>query len=279
MPPSRNQPDFAACLLECQSEDCTPFMQSESTTELWNFDSFVEWLYLNRVRVGIGLAVVVLVIAGVAFFNWKKNQNELEANAALFTLPSPIAPAGKTSQARSEDFQKLAAEYPDTQAAERAELIAAGISFTDGKYADSQREFSKFLEKHDGSSLQAQAAIGVAASLEAQGKINEAVTKYQELISKYSGENVIPPAKLTLARLLETQNKPADALKLYDDLARSNNPYDPWAGEAGERREQLLQKFPNLKPKPAVTSSSIPPASAILAPQSPSASTNPIQPK
>ncbi|MEO5804184.1 MAG: tetratricopeptide repeat protein [Verrucomicrobiota bacterium] len=249
-------------------------MQSETTaSNSMDFDSFMAWLHFNRKRVAIGAAIVAVMLIGVAIFIWKKNQNELDANDALFALPSLVGASGRTNEVRSEDFAKVAHEYPKTRAAERAELLAAGILFTDGKYVEAQREFSKFMDERESSPLRAQAAIGVAASLEAQGKINEAVPKYQELIAKYSGENIISPAKLTLARLLETQNKSEDALKLYDDLARSQNPYDPWAAEAKERREQLFQKLPNLKNKPAIPASA-PAKVPILMTNAPAAITN-----
>ncbi|MEO6034483.1 MAG: tetratricopeptide repeat protein [Verrucomicrobiota bacterium] len=233
-------------------------MQSETTNESWSFDSFVEWIYLNRVSVGIGLGLLILVGSGVALTKWRKNQNETNANEALFALPSALPSSRRKVEPQAGDFQKVGAEYSGTLAGERAELIAAGLLFTEGKYAEAQKQFAKFQGAHEGSPLLAQAAIGVAASLEAEGKINEAVPKYQEAISKYSSENIVSPAKLTLARLLETQNKPAEALKLYEDLSRGNNPYDSWSAEASERREQLFQKYPNLKPKPAVASSTFP---------------------
>lgn len=242
------------------------------------------WLHLNRQRVLIAVALVLAIIVGVALYNWKKNNDEAQANAALFALPSLIGVTGKSATPRAEDFQKVASDYPSSKAAERAELLAAGIMFTDGKYTDAQRQFSKFLEKYDGSDLQSQAAIGVAASLEAQGKIPEAVAKYQELIAKYPTENIISPAKLTLARLMETQNKPGEALKLYEDLARSKNQYDPFAGEARERRELLLEKNPSLKTKPSVSaaniaSTNLPFAETPIAtpPQKPSLLTNSVK--
>ena len=249
-------------------------MQSETTNDSWNIDSFVEWVYLNRVRVGIGLGIVVVVVAGVALAKWRKNQNEANANEALFALPSTLSSPRRKTEPHSADFEKIGAEYAGTQAGERAELIAAGLLFTEGKYVDSQRQFSKFLEGHEDSPLLAQAAIGVASSLEAQGKVNEAIPKYQEAINNYSTENIVAPAKLTLARLLESQNKPAEALKLYEDLTRTSNPYDPWSSEAGERREQLFQKYPELKKKPAVTASSLSTTAPIFATNSPALSTN-----
>jgi predicted negative regulator of RcsB-dependent stress response len=254
-------------------------MQSETTKESFDFDRFMVWLHANRKPVAIGAAVVAAVAVTFAIYTWKKNQNELDANAALFALPSLVGSSGRTAQVRAEDFQKVAQEYPETRTAARAELIAAGVSFTSGNYAEAEKQFTKILNERVESPFRAQAALGVAASLEAQGKTAEAVAKYQELITKYTGESIVPPAKLTLARLFETQNKPEEALKLYEELARSNNPDDPWSAEARERREQLFQRLPNLKMPPGATIPSAPKTAPAIIPDSSATKTNVVAPK
>jgi outer membrane protein assembly factor BamD (BamD/ComL family) len=148
----------------------------------------------------------------------------------------------------SSAYLEIARQYPNTSAGEYAELLAAESLFTDGKYPDAQHEFSSFVENHPESPLVPQAKLGVAASLEAQGKIPDAIQQYQALVSSYPNElNVISPAKLTLARLLDQENHPDQALNLYADLARSQNPNDPWGAEARERAQILLAKHPELR--------------------------------
>jgi predicted negative regulator of RcsB-dependent stress response len=248
-------------------------MQPDSTKESVDFDNLMAWLHYNWKPVAIGAGAVAVLLVGFALHNWNKNQNEAKANAELFAMPSLVGANNKT-EVRAENFQKIADEFPNTSVAQRAELIAAGVLFTDGKFAEAEKEFTKFLNADRDNSLQAQAAVGVAASLEAQNKIGEATAKYQELIAKYSGENVVSPGKLTLARLLESQNKGEEALKLYDDLLRNPNPYDPWSAEARERRELLLQKFPSLKSKPAMAAPTVSPNAPVVTPSAPTVSTN-----
>ena len=92
-------------------------------------------------------------------------------------------------------------------------------------------------------------------ALEGQGNIDSAIAQYKSVISKYPGDSIVSPAKLTLARLYEEKAKADEALKLYDELGRSPSPYDPWAGEARERKEVLLTKHPELRvttPAPVV---------------------------
>jgi tetratricopeptide (TPR) repeat protein len=128
--------------------------------------------------------------------------------------------------------------------------------------------------------------MGVAASVEAQGRNSEAIQKYQELISAFPSDlNIVTPAKLTLARLFEEENKPQQALTFYSELARIQNPYDPWAAEARERGQLLVAKHPELRkaeaaPAPAPFSLSQP---TVKVPLPPAASASkgpaPAQPK
>jgi tetratricopeptide (TPR) repeat protein len=137
-------------------------------------------------------------------------------------------------------------------------LLGAEALFTEGKYPEAHEQFSKFINDNPASALLPQAKIGVAASLEAEGKIQESAQKYQEVVTSYPTEaNIVSPAKLTLARLYEAQNKFESALTYYSDLARINNPYDPWVAEARERGEDLLARHPELRKQPAA-----PPAGA-----------------
>lgn len=224
-------------------------MQSDTANDALNFESFLAWLHHNRKPVAIGGTIIVVGLIAISLYSWRKTQKEIQANVALFALPSLVGSAENTSPVKAEDFAKVAQDYSGTKAGTRAEILAAGVLFTDGKYVEAEKQFTKFLNDNPGSPLEAEAALGVAAALEAQGKTQDAIAKYQQVIAKYPASNVIAPAKLTLARLLESQNKSDEALKQYDDLMRATNPYDPWAAEARERRELLLQKFPNLNNK------------------------------
>jgi predicted negative regulator of RcsB-dependent stress response len=243
------QPKFSAFYMEVES--------SQAPSQPMDFYNVANWFHKNQRRVVIGALVVFAIGAIIAIVVWHNNKVEADANDALMALPStfggpnyphPTAPA----------LQNIAKEYPGTPAGEQAEILAANVLFTDGKYAEAQQAFEKFNTDHANSPLAAQANLGIAASMEGAGKANDAIGKYKEVITRYPSEPyIINPAKLTLARLLEVQNKPDEALRYYDDLMRNQNQYDPWAGEARERREFLLAKHPELN-KPVATPSSTP---------------------
>jgi predicted negative regulator of RcsB-dependent stress response len=208
-------------------------------------------LHANRKKlmIGGGVAAVIALTAGI--IAWQKSEAESNANAQLLSVPLATLRGNRPAPSPAGPLLNLAKQYPDTSAGEYAALLGAESLFTEGKYPEAHQEFSKFIEQYPESALVAQAKVGLAASLEGEGKISEAAQKYQQIISTYPAEaNIVSPAKLTLARLDEAQNKPEQALKYYEDLARINNPYDPWVVEARERGELLLAKHPELRKAP-----------------------------
>ena len=227
------------------------FMEPDSLQTTERYLKLLAWLHTNRKMLIIGGAVAAVVALAITIVCWQKAEAEAGANAQLLNTPLATYRGGRLTPAQAGPFLDLAKQHPDTTAGEYAALLGAESLFTEGKYPEAHQGFSKFIEQYPESPLLAQAKVGLAASLEGEGKISEAAQKYQEIISAYSTESSIAtPAKLTLARLDEAQNKPEQALRYYEELARINNPYDPWAGEARERGELLLAKHPELRKAP-----------------------------
>jgi predicted negative regulator of RcsB-dependent stress response len=246
---------FAASHREFSAFHYMEVESSQPPSQPMDFYHFVNWLQSNRKRLTIGGAVVFAIAAIVAIVIWHNDQTEADANAALMALPSAYGGGQRYSaHPNATALEDIAKQYPNTSAGEQAEILAASVLFSDGKYTDAEQAFKKFANDHSTSPLAPQANMGVAACLEAEGKVNEAIAKYQDVILHYPSDNYIAsPAKLTLARLLEEQGKADQALKYYDELSRTQNQYDPWAAEAKERRELLLVKHPELRPAPTAT--------------------------
>lgn len=238
-----------------------------------DFYRIANWFYDSKNRKKATYIALAVFAAGAiaAIVIWKNNKTEEDANAALMALPSTFGTGAGYAHPTAGALEQISKEYPNTSAGEQAEILAASVLFTDGKYSEAEQAFKKFLSDHANSPLAAQAYLGVAASLEAAGKTPEATTKYQEIIAKFPNDAYITsPAKLTLARLYEEQNKPDQAMRYYDELARIPDPRDPWAGEAKDRREALLAKHPELRPTP--------PAATPSATSAPATGNQPIKP-
>jgi predicted negative regulator of RcsB-dependent stress response len=207
------------------------------------------WMHAHRKALLIGAIVALAIGLIAAFLAWKSSQDELAANALFFAIP--IETGSRVAAPSPTAFLELAQEYPGTAGGEHAELLGAELLFTQGKYPEAEREFTRFGADHPDDPLVSQSRIGVAACVEAEGKTMDAIQKYREIILAYPGEeNIVSPAKLTMARLCEEANPPQlqQALTYYSELARilTQNPYDPWASEGRERGALLFSKHPEL---------------------------------
>jgi predicted negative regulator of RcsB-dependent stress response len=226
-------------------------MEADSIQSTETYIKVLEWFHANRKALIIGAGAVVVIALVIGIMTWQKNAAESDADAQLMTVPLTSMQDGHVVSAPASALLKVSQEHPDTSAGEYAELLAGESYFLDGKYPEAHQEFSKFIEDHPISPLLAEAKIGLAASLEGEGKIQEAAQKYQEVVLTYpTEENIVSPVKLTLARLDEQLKKPEQALQYYEDLARIQNPYDPWAAEARERGTLLLMRHPELRKAP-----------------------------
>lgn len=205
------------------------------------------WFEVNKKRLGIGAAVLLVVGFGVYVFQHMGHQNEVKASAALIALRAPVNAGTNQVPITAAQYMKVAQDFAGTDAAERAELLAAGALFSEGKYAESHAAFDKFLRDHPASEWAWEAAYGVASGLEAQGKQEEAVAAYQRVVTTYGGEPAAQQAKLALARIYEAKGKPEEALKIYEDLSKAaGGGMSMSSQQAMVGRERILKKNPQL---------------------------------
>src|SRR5437764_1122260 len=83
---------------------------------------------------GIGAIIAIVV--------WHNNKVESDANDALMAMPSTFG-GPNYPHPTAAALQNVAKEYPGTPAGEQAEILAANVLFTDGRYADAQAAFQK----------------------------------------------------------------------------------------------------------------------------------------
>ena len=230
------------------------------TTQTVALYKLIDWAVKNRQKIYFGVGAIIVVVAALAIVNARATSRETAANKELFGLQSLMGPTGGKTLPDPAGYLKVAADYPGTGAGERADLLASGLLFGSGKYAESQKQFEKFTTDYPESAFKAQAVFGIASALEAQGKATDAVAKYVEVTRTFSTDPVADPARLALARIYEVQNKPEEALKLYDIVTKPGA-MSVWSSEAGGRREILLQRNPKLAAAitPVVTSSNAAP--------------------
>jgi predicted negative regulator of RcsB-dependent stress response len=242
----------------------------------------IAWLEVNKKRVGIVAVVLVLIGFGLAVVRHLKQEKESKASTELLALRPTLTPATNVVPPQASALQKVADNFPGTSAAERARILAATTHFTEGKYAEAEAEFSRFLKDLPDSPWTASAAFGVAAAQEAQNKGNEALTSYQTVIAAHANSPLAADAKLALARIYESRNQPDQALRLYNELlapvpgARPGELPNP---EAQEHKEALLRAHPALSTN-NVVHATVPPQSASVpgTNAAPTQPTNAVQP-
>ena len=209
------------------------------------------WIEANINRLIYGAVIIVATGILIAFYFWQQNQKEIAAGQALTELVTS-APSDSGASQLADAYLKIAANFSGTHAGGRAMVQGAAALFEAGKYAEAQAQFKKYLETHPGDVFCAQAALGVAASLDAQGKTDLAASAYQRVISGFSDLNVVNVAKFALAQIDERQGRLADAENLYEDVAR-NNPNGSSGSEAALRAMELKTRL-----QPASTSTAPP---------------------
>jgi len=217
------------------------------------------WADKNRKQLLYGLVALAVVGVILAFYFAHASEKQNDASSALSKLTARVSPT--TSEPTPESLLKVANDFPGTDAAQRAILLAAGNLFAAGKYDEALAQFQKFKQDYKDSPLSAQAALGVAASYDALGKTNEAISAYQNVADRYSNQNVAPQARLGLARLLEAQGKLKEARAQLEELTRSYP--GTITSQAAMRLQELNAAHPELEATNRVT---VPPSNTLLAP-------------
>jgi tetratricopeptide (TPR) repeat protein len=230
-------------------------MEADVSSTTWFFD-LIAWVHARRKHVMLGAVAVVGLglIAGLIIY--QVTQREVRASKALSDVRVPPSPTGALPPGLADAYLKVAKDHAGTEAAARAILQAAGTLFAEGNYREAQTQFERVTKEYPTSAWQAQALLGVAASLQAQRQYPEALIRYEELRRRYASAPVMDEAKLNMGRIYEAQGKHAEAWKLYDELAKAS-PYTGFGSEAGVRKSDLEEKYPELAqtnaPPPVVT--------------------------
>jgi predicted negative regulator of RcsB-dependent stress response len=245
-------------------EIAPPVYMESDLTESALFYKLWAWGDKNRKQLLYGLIAIVVVGIIVAFWLAHAHEKQKDANSALASVTSRNVGTPNASATSADALLKVNSDYPDTDAGQRALLLAAGDLFAEGKYDVAMAQFSKFLKDYNSSPLAGQAALGIASCYDATGKTNDAVSGYQGVIDRYSTQNVVAQARLRLGTLLEAQGKYHDARSAFEELARSF-PQTQIASEGISHLQQLNAAHPEVQPAPQATLTAPPGVSTLTA--------------
>ena len=197
-----------------------PVYMESDLTESALFYKLWAWGDKNRKQLLYG--VIAIVVLGIIAALWiaHTNQKQKDANSALAALTSQTI-ANPAAAPTTDALLKVNSDYPNSEAGQRALLLAAGDLFTAGKYDAAMEHFQKFLKDYNSSPFAGQAALGLASCYDATGKTNDAISGYKGIVDRYPNQNVIAQAKLRLGVLLEAQGNYREARTALEEMART----------------------------------------------------------
>jgi hypothetical protein len=212
---------------------------------------FLAWLEVNKKRVAIGAAGVMVGIMVIIVVVQSRAQRDQRAGQALSDVRMPRAIGEVLPAETIAAYLAVARDYPGTKAAEHALMLAAGGYYMAANYGDAQKQFEALLKSYPESTWTPDAVLGVAATFEAQGRTNDAIAKYEEVRRRYGTATVVDDAKLALGRLFQGQGKVEEAFKLYEEMAKAGGGYQSRSGmEVQSRLQDLIKDHPELiRPK------------------------------
>jgi TolA-binding protein len=209
------------------------------------------WVEKNRKQVLLGVGAVAVVGLIMGYTAWSRAAKEEAAgqalSAALFSglgNRTPGADAGA-------QLLKVASENNGTQPGAQALLLAGGVLFNGGKYAEAQSTFDQFAREHASHPLMAQALYGSGAALVAQGKQAEAAQAFKGAVERFPNSPVASLARYSQAAALAAQSQWAEAVALYEEVARTSMGTS-LGNEAALRADELRAKLPPPAALPAI---------------------------
>jgi TolA-binding protein len=245
-------------------------MDSENKTlETWV--KCLAWAETNWRRLALGAAVLALAALVISYVVYQRNQTALLASQSLGALRPTPGPDRTMIPVPAESYLKVAADYPGTEAAARALLLAGGALFDSGKFTEALAQFERVQRDFPNSPFRPEALYGQAISLESLGRPAEAATALQALLSRYPTSSLAPRAKFALARVELAQKQPEKALKLLEEVSKAQD-FGLLGALSEMMQEEIKQANPSLAARTVMATNTV---NILPAPTNPpAASTN-----
>lgn len=181
----------------------------------------------------IGVVVLVLVVATVAFFRWRAAERQAALSVVFRTMEAPVVPVGTASglsyatqeekdKAAEQVISDLLAKYPGSNEAAIALYFRATDTIDKGDLTKGLADLELAIQSGD-SDTRALANFAKAGVLRAQGKSAEAEALLRELMARPGALIMKDQVTLDLAELI-SESKPDEALKLLEPLREAEGP-------------------------------------------------------
>ena len=223
----------------------------------------LEWASENRrsviVTSSILLAVILILVGSVLFYNSRANQASVAFGAAMQAYQTPLASPGqavppgvKTYASVAERakvanglFDQVAQRYGMTPDGRNARYFAGLTYMEEGQNGPAESTLKQVASGWN-NDLAALAKLSLAQLYRQTGRDPQAIAMYNELTAKPASTVPAGLAQLQLADLYQVQGKPEQARKIYAQLKDK----DP-KGAAGQIAAQKLNPAPASPSAPA----------------------------
>jgi TolA-binding protein len=198
------------------------------------------------------LAVIILGVGGVAFYNHRSNAASTQFSAGLEVYNAPIAAPGEAvapgtqtfataldrATAANKIFAAAADKYGMTGPGRNALYFAALTEIEMGQTATAESQLQKLAGGMD-KDMASLAKVALASLYHQTGRDQQAIDIYNELIAKPTDVETAGMARLQLGTLYESINQPDKAKAIYAQLKDKDA-----KGVAGEVAAQRLSGTP-----------------------------------
>jgi tetratricopeptide (TPR) repeat protein len=241
------------------------------TKEALKHDQFVdttkhgiEWASENRSSVivtgSIILGAILILVAGIIFYNNRSIAASAAFGNAMQTYQSPIAAPGQQvppgmktypdvvtrAKAANALFMATADKYGMTTDGRNARYFG-GLSYIEAGENQSAENTLKQVSDSWNSDVAALAKLALAQLYRQTGRAPQAIEIYNQLTAKPTTTVSAGTAQLQLAELYEAQNQPDAAKKIYAQLKDKDA-----KGAAGAIAAQKLNPPPAAGPGPTL---------------------------
>jgi predicted negative regulator of RcsB-dependent stress response len=143
--------------------------------------------------------------------------------------PDADPPRYKTAQERTDAvlkvLQELDQKYSGSDAAHRGDLVRAGVYYDQGKIADAEAMYRRFLDSKPGeTALRALSYEGLGLCAEARSDWNAAISAFEHQANEQFARD---RARLNQARIYVKQGNKQKAIETYKDILAKAAPQSP----------------------------------------------------
>ena len=165
-------------------------------------------------------ALVILVIAAAVGYAYYAHQKEVTEKSWAAFYNAQVALATQGQEAGFADLDGISVDFPNTPAAQYAQLLKGDILYADENFAQAADVYAP-LTSSANETVRTVSTLSQAAALQAAQDYKTSVDLMQKFIANNPNSFALPQAYLTLALSQELSGDKTAALETYKHIVES----------------------------------------------------------